>query len=403
MLAPTAAVAMTIESGGQVGVGDTTPDYGLDVVGDINSDDCFREAGVQIAGTCASDSRLKHNINSINGSLSRIMQLRPVEYEWNENVAELGGTLRYVPGRQVGLIAQEMQLVFPNLVKEKNGYLSVSYNLELQMAAINAIQELGLNFDLFNASTTASLSLLSQAMQDQNLKIESMQADITTLMNSASTTAFALAQGFASATVRMDSFDSKLLTLDSRLSTLEMNFSDFVASSSALTLTASTTENLARTVLAEMGASIVDGITHFKQLAVESLSVFALTIGQPDKPTGITLYDQITGAPFCMKIVNGQPVTTAGDCSNLTASGGTPQNAVATPTTTDTTASSTPATIDTTASGGTPPSAVATASTTPAIDTTTNTASSTPTVDTTTITTTTASTTTDASSTPTTI
>ncbi|MFZ2769803.1 MAG: tail fiber domain-containing protein, partial [Minisyncoccia bacterium] len=188
MFAPTAAVAMTIETGGQVGIGDTTPDYGLDVVGDINSDDCFREAGAQVAGTCASDSRLKHNINSISGSLSRIMQLRPVEYEWNENVGELGGTLRYVPGRQVGLIAQEMQSVFPNLVKEKNGYLSISYNLELQMAAINAIQELDLNFNLFSASTTVSLSLLTKSIGDQSLQIQSIQADIANIMSNASTT-----------------------------------------------------------------------------------------------------------------------------------------------------------------------------------------------------------------------
>jgi hypothetical protein len=45
------------------------------------------------------------------------------------------------------LIAQEMQQVFPNLVKEKNGYLAISYNLELQMVAINAIQEVNLNME----------------------------------------------------------------------------------------------------------------------------------------------------------------------------------------------------------------------------------------------------------------
>ncbi len=128
---------------GNVSIGsDPTPDFALDVTGDINSDDCFREAGVQVAGTCASDSRLKHNISSLSGSLDRILRLRPVEFEWNENIETLGGTMRYVPGRQVGLIAQEMQEVFPHLVKEKNGYLAVEYNLELQMAAISAIQEI---------------------------------------------------------------------------------------------------------------------------------------------------------------------------------------------------------------------------------------------------------------------
>jgi hypothetical protein len=152
-----------VDDTGKVGFGDTTPDYGLDVVADINSDDCFREAGVQVAGTCASDERLKHNINSLNGSLDKVMKLRPVSFEWNEDVENLGGTFRYVPGRQVGLIAQEVQNVFPNLVKEKNGYLSIAYNLELQMVAINAIQELNLkltpltSLDISNPNSLGSL------------------------------------------------------------------------------------------------------------------------------------------------------------------------------------------------------------------------------------------------------
>ena len=47
-----------------------------------------------------------------------------------------------MPGRQVGLVAQDVQKVLPHLVKEKNGYLSVEYNLEIQMMLVNAIQEL---------------------------------------------------------------------------------------------------------------------------------------------------------------------------------------------------------------------------------------------------------------------
>ena len=52
-----------------------------------------------------------------------------------------GGTIRYVPGRQVGMVAQDVQKVLPHLVEERNGYLSVEYNLEMQMMLIKAIQE----------------------------------------------------------------------------------------------------------------------------------------------------------------------------------------------------------------------------------------------------------------------
>lgn len=124
-----------------IGIGDASPDYGLDVVADVNSDDCFREAGVQVAGTCASDIRLKKNVVPLTGSLNKILQLKPVEFEWKEGIDEFGGTIRYVPGRQVGLVAQDVEKVLPHLVQEKNGYLSVEYNLEMRMMLINAIQE----------------------------------------------------------------------------------------------------------------------------------------------------------------------------------------------------------------------------------------------------------------------
>ena len=135
------AAAFSILGDDKVGIGDPTPDYGLDVVGDINSDDCFREAGVQVAGTCASDIRLKKNIQPLTGSLDKILQLNPVEFEWKEGIEELGGNIRYVAGRQVGLVAQEVEAVLPHLVKERNGYLTVEYNLEMQMMLIGAIQE----------------------------------------------------------------------------------------------------------------------------------------------------------------------------------------------------------------------------------------------------------------------
>ncbi|MDP7506026.1 MAG: tail fiber domain-containing protein [Candidatus Woesearchaeota archaeon] len=133
---------MTIDGNGNVGIGDSSPDYGLDVVDDINSDDCFREAGAQVAGTCTSDIRLKKNIKPLQGSLDKILELEPVEFEWKEGIDELGGTIRYVEGRQVGLVAQDVEPVLPHLVHERNGYLSVEYNLEMQMMLVNAIQEL---------------------------------------------------------------------------------------------------------------------------------------------------------------------------------------------------------------------------------------------------------------------
>ncbi|GIW68367.1 MAG: hypothetical protein KatS3mg099_315 [Candidatus Parcubacteria bacterium] len=40
----------------------------------------------------------------------------------------------------------------------------------------------------------------------------------------------------------------------------------------------------------------------------------ALTVGTPERPTGITLYDEVTGEPYCVRIRNGQLVPTPGVC-----------------------------------------------------------------------------------------
>ena len=127
-------------------VGDATPDYGLDVVADINSDDCFRESGVQVAGTCASDINLKKNVTTLENSLEKIMELRPVTFEWKEGIDSNEG-IRYVAGVQTGLIAQEVETVFPEWVSEKYGFKAVQYNLELQMRLIKATQELNLKLE----------------------------------------------------------------------------------------------------------------------------------------------------------------------------------------------------------------------------------------------------------------
>ena len=54
-----------------------------------------------------SDARLKKNIVDSTPKLDKLMQLRIVNYEWKES---LGGT------KELGLIAQEVEEVFPNLV-----------------------------------------------------------------------------------------------------------------------------------------------------------------------------------------------------------------------------------------------------------------------------------------------
>jgi prepilin-type N-terminal cleavage/methylation domain-containing protein len=69
-----------------------------------------------------SDARLKKGIRPLEGSLDRVLKLQGVSYQWKEPE-------RYAKGQQIGLIAQEVEKVFPELVATQadGGIKSVDY------------------------------------------------------------------------------------------------------------------------------------------------------------------------------------------------------------------------------------------------------------------------------------
>tara|TARA_R100000030_G_scaffold93776_1_gene80144 strand:- start:1059 stop:3353 length:2295 start_codon:yes stop_codon:yes gene_type:complete len=72
----------------------------------------------------SSDERLKDNIKKIEKPIYKLKQLRGVEYEWNnlQGVYPIGS-------KDSGIIAQDVQKVLPQLVKEKkDGYLGVRHD-----------------------------------------------------------------------------------------------------------------------------------------------------------------------------------------------------------------------------------------------------------------------------------
>lgn len=80
----------------------------------------------------SSDRRMKHDITSLTPSLSRILQLNPVSFKWNDNDKE-----------ECGLIAQEVLEVIPEVVEVSNDsetMMGISYN-QLIPFLIKSIQE----------------------------------------------------------------------------------------------------------------------------------------------------------------------------------------------------------------------------------------------------------------------
>jgi hypothetical protein len=135
---------MRILSTGNIGIGVTTPADKLSVAGNIApSADNTWTAGKNGARWTAvwaangviqtSDARLKTNIEPLQYGLKEVMAMRPVRYNWISN-----------PGQpsNIGLIAQEVQKLVPEVVKGDAGKETLGMNYaELVPVLINAIKE----------------------------------------------------------------------------------------------------------------------------------------------------------------------------------------------------------------------------------------------------------------------
>ncbi|MCP4756313.1 MAG: tail fiber domain-containing protein [Proteobacteria bacterium] len=121
---------MRITSTGNVGIGTADPgSYKLYVAGNAYT-----------TGTWgSSDARWKKNIDALENSLDKVARLNGVNFEWDiDRYPEKG----FEEGRQVGLIAQEVENVVPELVRtDEDGYKSVSYE-KLSAVLVEAVKEL---------------------------------------------------------------------------------------------------------------------------------------------------------------------------------------------------------------------------------------------------------------------
>ncbi|MHC4640962.1 MAG: tail fiber domain-containing protein, partial [Planctomycetota bacterium] len=90
---------------GNVGIGESDPAYKLDVDGDIRC----------VALHETSDVRLKTNVRQLTKVLDKVEKIRGVSFEWNEAAESVGAT---AGDKHIGVIAQDVEKVFPELVSE---------------------------------------------------------------------------------------------------------------------------------------------------------------------------------------------------------------------------------------------------------------------------------------------
>jgi hypothetical protein len=131
-------------STGQVGIGTTNPSaFRLYVNGTAYS----------TGGWLGSDRRFKENIETIESPLDKIQSIKGVSFEWKTSEYKEKG---FPDGRHFGVIAQEVEKVLPEIVKEgPDGDKAVSY--------------------------TELVPILTEAVKQQQKQIEDLQQEIARL------------------------------------------------------------------------------------------------------------------------------------------------------------------------------------------------------------------------------
>jgi hypothetical protein len=98
----------------------------------------------EITAYYSSDIRLKENVEILSSALEKVQEIRGVEFDWtDEHLATRGGEDKYfVRKHDVGVIAQEVESVLPEIVVDRDdGFKAVRYEKMIPLL-IEAIKDL---------------------------------------------------------------------------------------------------------------------------------------------------------------------------------------------------------------------------------------------------------------------
>jgi hypothetical protein len=141
---------------GNVGIGGTAVTHKLTINGKVKS------TGINET----SDARLKTNFASIDGALNKILSMNGKYYDWRISEFPNKGLEK---GRQVGVIAQEIEKILPEVVDtDSEGYKSVEYG-HIVPVLIEAIKEQQKIIDGQNSTITDLKASLENVLNRVNI------------------------------------------------------------------------------------------------------------------------------------------------------------------------------------------------------------------------------------------
>lgn len=160
----------SVSSGGVIGLSTNGTTYGI--LGYYDGTNQW--AGYFVGSTYAtgtyqgSDARLKENVQPLSGSLQKLTALRPVKFDWKQNSDPERNGIKH----DVGLIAQEVLPVLPDVVKEVSG----TNPLPDSDPSLNS--QLG---SFYTIEYTKLIPHLISAIQEQQAIIEDLRARVAAL------------------------------------------------------------------------------------------------------------------------------------------------------------------------------------------------------------------------------
>lgn len=149
--------------------------YGRASNGSVSTAGYF-EGDVTYTGnlTGPSDAKLKENVQPFSNALTLLNSLQPKTYQFIQT--GVYGKIGLPKGLQYGLIAQDVEVLFPNLVKNSVGFIQSPNVSAVEGSALDTTQsKLPQKYEFKSINYTGLIPVMIQAIKEQQAQIELLQ------------------------------------------------------------------------------------------------------------------------------------------------------------------------------------------------------------------------------------